>query len=65
MNTQLMSLKQLGFDVEVDIELKTIKIKQFEDCKCCDGIVNLCDGDMCEHMGLCVCIQTYLHEAEF
>jgi hypothetical protein len=56
MKTQIMNLKKLGFDVEVDTELRTIKIKQFEDCKCCDGIVNLCDGDMCEHMGLCVCI---------
>ncbi len=61
----MRNLRALGFDVEVDKELRTILIKQFESCECCGGFINLCDGDICSALGMCVCLHTFVQEKEY
>ena len=58
-------LTSLGFETEWDGELNTILCKKFEDCTCCRGFINLCDGEMCANMGMCVCIYSFVKNKEF
>jgi len=30
--------------------------KQSESCECCKGFVNMCQGDICEALGVCYCV---------
>ena len=58
----LAMMKQLGYEAEVDHENNTVFIKKFEDCSCCHGLINSCDGDFCENLGLCHCISAAIHQ---
>ena len=57
-------LSRMGLDAQVDSELGTIYIQQIESCDCCHGLINNCNGDMCEQLGMCYCISEKFHEAE-
>ena len=56
-------LSRMGMEAQVDPELGTIFIKQVEDCDCCHGLINNCNGDICEQLGMCYCVAEALHEA--
>ena len=51
----------MGLDVEVDPDSRTIFVKKFENCECCHGLVNSCDGEFCANLGLCFCVTASLH----
>lgn len=59
------TLKAFGLDVEIDQEINLIFIKQFSECKCCFGNVQLCEGQSCKDIGLCICVYSYMHEKQF
>lgn len=62
---QIRALKSFGYDLEVDQEHGLIYIKQFTDCACCYGNVNMCSGVQCEMMGMCVCIYVDIQDKEY
>lgn len=65
MQSQIMALKGLGFDLDVDQQMGLIFIKQFTNCDCCGGNVNLCSGPHCEALGMCVCIYSHIQDIEY
>ena len=58
----LQILSRMGFEAQIDAELGTIMIKKFEDCDCCHGMINNCNGDFCQDMGMCFCVSGSFHE---
>ena len=57
-------LGRMGLDVQVDPELGTIFIQQFENCECCHGMINNCQGEFCAQMGMCYCVSHFFHDDE-
>ena len=55
-------LSRMGIEAQVDPELGTIFIQQFESCDCCHGLINNCRGDLCENLGMCFCVSHSLHQ---
>ena len=43
----------MGLEAKYDPEMGGMFVKQFEDCKCCHGFINICNGVACEHLGVC------------
>ena len=39
-----------------------IYVEQSANCPCCKGIVNMCQGEMCEQLGTCYCVVHMQHE---
>lgn len=55
-------LSRMGMEVQVDPELGTIFIEQFENCDCCHGMINNCRGDFCGNIGMCYCVSDTYHK---
>ena len=60
----IQMLSRMGMDVQVDPELGTIFIEQIEDCECCHGMINNCNGDFCENIGMCYCLAETFHKEQ-
>ena len=57
-------LSRAGLEAQVDQELGTIFIAQFEQCSCCHGLINNCRGEICEDLGMCFCVSESFHQDE-
>ncbi len=57
----IQMLSRMGLEAQVDPELGTIFIQQFEECTCCHGLINNCKGQFCENLGMCFCVSEALH----
>ena len=55
----------MGFEVDIDRELGLIMIKQFANCTCCYGSVNMCSGMQCESLGMCFCIYSHIQDQQY
>ena len=55
-------LGRIGMEVQVDPELGTVFVQQFENCTCCHGMINNCRGDFCENIGMCFCVSDTFHK---
>ena len=55
-------LGRMGMEAQVDPELGTIFIQQFESCSCCHGLINNCRGELCENLGMCFCVSDAFHQ---
>ena len=54
------ALKQFAMRGEYDgiegMEQMIYKVDNRENCKCCQGMVNNCQGKMCKELGICYCM---------
>ena len=49
----LRLLQGLGIEAEVDPDMGTVFVKEFEHLTCCKGFINSCDGVECQSLGMC------------
>ena len=51
--------KEMGLEGEFNQEIGDLFVKQFENCECCGGHINMCAGEACEHLGVCYCVSQF------
>ena len=56
-------LSSMGMDVQIDPDMGTVFVKEFEDDPCCKGFINNCKGVACQSLGMCSSVIAALHDA--
>ena len=56
-NNQNLNIKQnVITDGEMNAHGTLIQVKERLTCSCCQGDVNNCSGEECQHLGICFCM---------
>ena len=64
-NNLKRTIEKLGYKAEFVADIGMIQITEFNDCKCCAGFVNNCDGNFCSNLGMCICLYTNMQDREY
>eukprot|EP00347_Sterkiella_histriomuscorum_P006642 403351991 len=59
--------KSLSYnELPVDQNLQgMLVVDALSDCSCCKGVVNNCNGDFCQNLGICFCYLNHQQQKQF